>query len=377
MTTQPNSDRFASSGMAFTSLFTLMGVALLGEIIFALQAQGWRNVLSVVGVLLMASMAALVTGILVGFLFGVPRTDQPSGDDSPSRLRGVRNSSYRANTNLESISDWLTKILVGLGLTQIRELPEMLKTLGAVIASGLGAPVNNAAFSGALPLPFAISGFFLGWLYARLYLRSAMLLADQDPDPILTKASVVVDEMAAQLPDEKAQRIRVLQGNMDRLAAQALDENAGHDRFRDLSVEYENLRRLLPSSGERTQKMSEIVARVRALTLRLHPSADELRKSFRTEREGDRIVALAALQAVPDEGLLDIALDAIERSRSAFEQFVALRAVQAMVPKFSDTSKEQVRVALENQCKPTGRIDEQRSPDRWALSRQILRAISP
>lgn len=56
--------------------------------------------------------ASFLAGGLVGFLFGIPRAVQ--GSTAPSGA-----TQYQANTNLEQVSDWLTKIIVGVGLVQI------------------------------------------------------------------------------------------------------------------------------------------------------------------------------------------------------------------------------------------------------------------
>jgi len=60
--------------------------------------------------------ASTVAGSLVGFLFGVPQYRRP--DHSSTRNA---NSTTTPNTNLEQISDWLTKIIVGVGLELIRK----------------------------------------------------------------------------------------------------------------------------------------------------------------------------------------------------------------------------------------------------------------
>ncbi len=44
---------------------------------------------------------------------------------------------YGANTNLEQVSDWLTKLLLGAGLTQLILVPSGLQRLG-VISCPLG-----------------------------------------------------------------------------------------------------------------------------------------------------------------------------------------------------------------------------------------------
>ena len=92
--------------------------------LFCLIVNGFGSLSSfTVGLLLAA--ASLSVGGLAGFLFGVPRSLQtpvlpPVGGDGRSQKQADEIAArYATNTNLEQISDWLTKILVGVGLTQI------------------------------------------------------------------------------------------------------------------------------------------------------------------------------------------------------------------------------------------------------------------
>ena len=55
---------------------------------------------------MLATLAASAVGGLTGFLFGVPKG--PSDRDEQQRSGFF----YRPNTNLEQVSDWLTKIMV-------------------------------------------------------------------------------------------------------------------------------------------------------------------------------------------------------------------------------------------------------------------------
>jgi hypothetical protein len=108
--------------------------------------------------------AAGLAGGVIGFLFGVPHTVQSSGPST-----GV--TQYVGNTNLEQVSDWLTKIIVGVGLVQIgRAVPALSK-----LAESLKAPLGGQASSGAFGLGITISYFLLGFLL--LYLWSRVLAA--------------------------------------------------------------------------------------------------------------------------------------------------------------------------------------------------------
>jgi len=92
---------------------------------------------------------------------------------------------YGANTNLEQISDWLTKILVGVGLTQITKLPHSLSLaseyLGKALASGEAGGLPSASATGlayASLIYFPTCGFLFSYLWSRLYLAGALAEAD-------------------------------------------------------------------------------------------------------------------------------------------------------------------------------------------------------
>src|SRR5438552_685547 len=72
----------------------------------------------------MWALACFAVGVVTGFLFGIPRVLQ--GTDSGAEATAHTPYQQRVNTNLEQISDWLTKIIVGLGLVQLTKVPGYL-----------------------------------------------------------------------------------------------------------------------------------------------------------------------------------------------------------------------------------------------------------
>jgi hypothetical protein len=119
MTVDKSSQRLRTLGWvaAGASLWTVIAIIFFG----ARQSAPW---IAVAAGLAVAS-AAEVSGALLGFLFGIPRVlaaDQSRNHDS---RRNQMSDAIIANTNLEQISDWLTKILVGVGLTQFGELSRL------------------------------------------------------------------------------------------------------------------------------------------------------------------------------------------------------------------------------------------------------------
>src|SRR2546421_2352803 len=85
---------------------------------------------------LLIGAAAISIGGLLGFLFGMPRGQV---DDQTSEGNGKSNQavSYRPSNNLEQVSDWLTKILIGVGLVDLKQLVGTLNALGHAVENSL------------------------------------------------------------------------------------------------------------------------------------------------------------------------------------------------------------------------------------------------
>lgn len=171
------------SEIALIVLALLMFCGLGVITLFAATASSVPNFLSSASVSLLAAAACAVVGSLLGFLFGIPRSLTVDGETAGSQEEsknnsGSPNTGYQANDNLVQISDWLTKILVGVGLTQIGTFPEKLNKLAAFVSPGLSAtePPNVLAMS--ILIYYPISGFLFSYLWTRLYLGSALRKAD-------------------------------------------------------------------------------------------------------------------------------------------------------------------------------------------------------
>src|SRR5262249_34418351 len=95
--------------------------------------------------------------------------DKPEGPQSPA---------YRPNTNLEEISDWSTKILVGVGLTQISRLYPGLRQFATDLGPALGGGDGGTRMAMAAAVYFPVCGFLFGYLWTRLFLGGALAEAD-------------------------------------------------------------------------------------------------------------------------------------------------------------------------------------------------------
>ena len=96
-------------------------IAIAGGLV-AVLVYAWsrEQTLSAIAVGLLVSGSALAVGAVVGFLFGIPRAVLEPQNQSSAMSRFE--TAYQVNTNLEQISDWLTKIIVGVTLVQIGKI---------------------------------------------------------------------------------------------------------------------------------------------------------------------------------------------------------------------------------------------------------------
>jgi hypothetical protein len=126
--------------------------------------------------------ACFMAGFLAGFLFGVPKVgpeEESSRKPAGAPRSGANEApgySQRPNTNLEQISDWLTKIIVGLGLVELKQIPAHLGNAARWVAESLSVAAPNPAtisFAGSLILYFSILGFLAGYLLTLLFLAGA------------------------------------------------------------------------------------------------------------------------------------------------------------------------------------------------------------
>jgi tetratricopeptide (TPR) repeat protein len=132
------------------------------------------------GVLLLFASGCALTGVLFGFLFGMPR----SMSDGTHVGKG-----YTPNTNLENISNWLTSALIGIGLVEMRLIQNELNLM-------VGRIVSYCSLSGycqmdfliwSILFTFVLLGFFGGYLRTRMYLPYLFLVSDSKGQ-LVTKA---------------------------------------------------------------------------------------------------------------------------------------------------------------------------------------------
>jgi hypothetical protein len=309
---------------------------LLATMIYSFGAGGnWQNLSASA----MVAAASLGTGAFLGLLFGVPRSigsDQRVGDADGRRIPTIG-----ANTNLEQISDWLTKIIVGVTLTQLAAIKRGAGRLFDAIAPALGDNTGASAFAGAVVIYFMVVGFFAGWLYARLRLGLAMSTADAWLE-LSRRAQSAGDPETAKAAKDAAMSVTQISAGV------AAPSGAEKMDVESMASRYEELRNTTPNSPRRTARMEDLVRQMRQLAKTGGFTAQDTQAMFSLGTDGRRMVALALMEG--DLTLADFGsvLQAIERSRSAFEQYHGLMVANRMLSSLSASERESLQAALTN-----------------------------
>ncbi|PYC83809.1 hypothetical protein C7C46_08685 [Streptomyces tateyamensis] len=320
---------------------TLVGVGLLGLGLYTTAAE---HPLSALGAGMMIACATTVAGTLLGFLFGIPHSrsaPQPSGQPD-----GQPNGDYSANTNLEQVSDWLTKLLLGVGLTQLSRIWQGARQLGHALAPALGGRADAAPFAAALVLYFLVLGFLAGWLATRLLLAGVLTQADGNALRLFNSAQ----EQLREGNEVGAEDLRVqAMAHMGKFSTRAMG-----------------------ADPQRTAAMDAQVAEVRAGAKQSTATPEEVRGLFASDDSGLRLQALALTQGNPGLGDFESVLEYIEHPRTPFEHYQALLAARGMINRLGRDQRIRLRAAVVAQLlAPDGIPDA--SDRRWVAERILAK----
>jgi len=170
-------------------------LGLIGIVVYSFTVAG----ASVFSVGLLVAGAAFLSGGLLGFLFGIPRTIRAVGTttSAPGEV------AFAPNSNLEDISDWLTKILVGLGLVQLGVLVDKVGELAEFLGPALGGGQSAEPFAIAVLILFTVSGFLIFYVTTRLYVGQEFALAEKKTRNLSAAKEVLTGKPA----EERSQRV--------------------------------------------------------------------------------------------------------------------------------------------------------------------------
>ena len=138
--------------------------------------------------------------------------------------------------------------------------------------------------------------------------------------------------------------------------------------FELLAKEYEAIRVSLPEGGRsRTLLMSQLLGRAQLLAG--HEVGRVAEQLFRVNSDGCRIIGLGLANAQPQRTHIDLALDGIGHSRSAFEQYHALVLSTKIETLIDTTALNRLRIVIEQQLGNTITPEDQ---SRYSLATKLL-----
>jgi hypothetical protein len=274
---------------------------------------------STLAVVLLTAVAALASGVMLGFLFGIPRALQqlpPTPVGSENRSGG-----YAVNTNLEQISDWLTKILVGIGLVQLGAIVDSFGDLVAVAAASLGGRQESSHIAATEMVFFFVWGFLLGYLLTRTYLTAAFRAFD------LEEVKTEVAYRAASIAYEKTQQREREQDAVDAqalaLAAQLLSpgsDSLSSERARDVTRFEEVLVSASPPVREHVYLLAQTQRRLNWSWRHAGEPSDNMRRMH--DRTVEILRALTALDPGDHRFQGDLGFALIDKADPEYERAI-------------------------------------------------------
>lgn len=188
----------------FVAIAGATACAALLLLVYGLTAKTSASPSTVFAVEMLVGTAAFVAGALLGFLFGIPRTPPRGAGGTNANAVAVDRAVYEPSNNLEQVSDWLTKVLVGATLVQLRDLRLTLAVAGLRVMEGLGGTATSVVTQLTI-VAFGILGFLAGFLWTRVYYGVIQVRADQNAFALLEEVKKEVKDLSRQVEDSKKQ----------------------------------------------------------------------------------------------------------------------------------------------------------------------------
>ena len=171
-------------------------------------------------------------------------------------------------------------------------------------------------------------------------------------------------EVAVPLIDELVEEGRVSRTTVG--GVEVLEDRVGP------AQEYDRLRTTRPAGWDRTRDMGRVVRRAGDLARSGRLTAEKVQSLWASGHDGRRIMALGAMDARPELASLDIIISGIVESRSAFEQYHALKAGLSLAPSLDAADYAKLLAAAE----VAANARDLKGTDRMTLIRK-LRALKP
>jgi hypothetical protein len=185
-------------------MFLALGTPVALVVLLAIYVSQKTGLPAAFGICAIILLTAASVGAAFGFLFALPRIVSRSdatltagtnnGVSAPDQnATQVFSKRYLgSNTNLEKVSDWLTTMIVGVGLTQLSSINRALysfrlfiRDTARVFQDAHGGNAGTLPSVGPMILVFgAVVGFLFAYLYTRIIISSLLDEVERDLETI-------------------------------------------------------------------------------------------------------------------------------------------------------------------------------------------------
>ena len=231
------------------------------------------------------ALACLASGLFAGFLFGIPKVHQELPGNHADKV-AVNAYNQQVNNNLVEVSDWLCKIIVGVGLIELRNVPDRIDQLAAALSRDLGMGFSHA-YAGGLIVYFIALGFLSGYILTRLFMAKEFRNADLGAAGIPTD---VVDK----IEHAKEEAIRRMKLDLAIVQGKIAQTSSVTDEFVKSAIEkLEDARKDYPAD----RKAAIVLGSLYRKQSRMNDAVKMLREAFAARvKEGlDKDVDAAAI----------------------------------------------------------------------------------
>jgi hypothetical protein len=302
-------------------------ISIIGLIAGLIHAETWAAAMTTVEWIL----ACLLTGAITGFIFSIPTVVQPPLSTGTT-VSVVKAYQQKVNNNLPEISDWLTKIIVGLGLVKLTKIPPYLTGIASTFAAGLvnGSKPGNlppVAFAYGVIICYFIVGFLFGYLVTRIYLASEISGSEKS-----------LAEVAEQLNNYQAKvdNIDATQSVLTQTIMNAAPPAAEGDRKAILDTLVAKANDYLNISsanyGERVQLKETSVADMSAYAIANRITKTDIINLYKaTPNEGLLITLATLINSSPEAGDLDLLINYASNVSRKHVRYRVLTAIGKLI----------------------------------------------
>lgn len=201
------------------AIAVIFWVALVGAFAafafgFSARQSGFWSSLSGGLIATLSCVGAFAVGGMLGLLFGSPTTGSSSsaGAGSDGKQGGI---GVRPNTSLERVADWLTTMIVGLGLVNLRPIMNEATAMSVWLTQAItGATSSNGTPGAAIALAYSFAGFALVYLWSMRFLPNELRASYDD---IRQRLNTVEEEKEALLKFKKTAVFSVQDGTLKQI----------------------------------------------------------------------------------------------------------------------------------------------------------------